>query len=94
MLASKRSLDELGLAELATRLPPGHVRAVDAGTFSQASLGRSFSNVALLGSFAAVTGTVGLAAVLEAIRARFKGTAREGNLVAARAAYELVTGAA
>jgi pyruvate ferredoxin oxidoreductase gamma subunit len=94
LLDSKRSIAALGLASLADRLPAGHVRVVDAGSVAQAHLGRSLSNVALLGSFASITGVVRIEAVLEAITSRFAGKARDGNVAAARAAYDLASGAA
>ena len=94
LLNSKKSLDELGLVELASRLPHVQARVVDATATAEKYLGRPLSNVALLGSFAALTGAVGIDAVLQAIADRFRGKTREGNAAAARAAYELVTGGA
>jgi pyruvate ferredoxin oxidoreductase gamma subunit len=94
LLNSKKSLDELGLVDLVSRLPHAHARVVDATAAAQKHLGRPLSNVALLGSFAALTGAVRIDSILEAITDRFRGRTREGNAAAARAAYELVTGGA
>ena len=92
LVDSKKSLIELGLAGVAARLPHARVRIVDATSVAEENLGRPLSNVALLGSFASLTGIVSLAAVVEAIMGRFRGKTRDGNAAAARAAYELVTG--
>jgi pyruvate ferredoxin oxidoreductase gamma subunit len=92
LVDSKKSLIELGLADVAARFPHARVRVVDATAVAEAHLGRPLSNVALLGSFASLTGVVSLAAVVEAIMGRFRGKTRDGNAAAARAAYELVTG--
>jgi pyruvate ferredoxin oxidoreductase gamma subunit len=94
LLNSGKSLDELGLAELVARLPNAHARVVDASTLAQRCTGRSLPNAALLGGVAALTGVVGIDAIVEAITKRFRGVAREGNAAAARAAYDLVGGAA
>jgi pyruvate ferredoxin oxidoreductase gamma subunit len=91
LLNSGKSPGDLGLTELIARLPLTHVRIVDASAFAQRSLGRPFSNVALLGGVAGLTGAVGLDSVLEAITARFRGPIRDGNTAAARATYEFVT---
>jgi pyruvate ferredoxin oxidoreductase gamma subunit len=87
-------LDALGLAELVARLPLAHARVVDASAVAQQCLGRLLPNAALLGGVAALTGVVGLDAILEAITARFRGPAGEKNAAAARAAFALVTGGA
>jgi len=47
-------------------------------------------NAALLGGFAAVSGQVSIDAVEQALRQKFAGAIGEGNVVAAREAYEFV----
>jgi pyruvate ferredoxin oxidoreductase gamma subunit len=47
-------------------------------------------NVPLLGAFAALGGLISLAAVEAAIQQKFKGTVAQGNMAAAREAYEIV----
>ncbi len=54
-------------------------------------LGRPLPGAALLGGFAALTGVVSLASVEAAIRDRFTGAVAEGNVAAARAAFDFVT---
>ena len=94
LLNSGKSLRDLGLAEIVSRLPHLHARVVDASAVAQKCLGKALPNAALLGGLAALTGAVGIDAIVEAITARFRGAAREGNAAAARAAYELVAGGA
>jgi pyruvate ferredoxin oxidoreductase gamma subunit len=71
-------------------LPPGHFAVVAATELALAHLGRPVPNIALLGGFAALTGLVPIEAVLDAIRARFRGAVAEGNVAAALAAHDLV----
>ena len=52
---------------------------------------RPVPNAALLGGFAALTGQLALAAVEQAIAARFPSRVAAGNIEAARAAFGLVT---
>jgi pyruvate ferredoxin oxidoreductase gamma subunit len=92
LLDSKKSVAALGIGSLADRLPPGHVQVVDAGSVALQHLGKPIANVALLGCFAALTGVVGIEAVLQAIASRFAGKVRAGNVAAARAAYGLAGG--
>lgn len=90
LLNSARSVDELGLASVVARLLPMHARALDATAIAQRSLGKSLPNAALLGGLAAMSGAVGIDALVEAIASRFRGPARDGNAAAARAGYDLV----
>lgn len=92
LLNSGKSLEDLGLRDLSARLPPAHARVVDASGVAQRWLGKPVPNVALLAGLAAMTGVVRLDALLGAIEGRFKGAAREGNLAAARAAFDLAGG--
>jgi pyruvate ferredoxin oxidoreductase gamma subunit len=53
-------------------------------------VGRPLPNAALLGALAALTGWVRLGSVLDAIRQRFPASVAEGNVAAARAAFDTV----
>jgi pyruvate ferredoxin oxidoreductase gamma subunit len=94
LLNSAKSLVDLGLAQIVSRLPLTHARVVDASAVAQRCLGKPLPNAALLGGVAALTGAVGIDAIVQAITERFRGPAREGNAIAARTAYELVLGGA
>lgn len=66
------------------------VVAVDAGRIAMESLGRPIMNTALLGAFAKVTGEISIQSVEETIRGRFEEELVEGNIKAARSAYDAV----
>jgi pyruvate ferredoxin oxidoreductase gamma subunit len=90
LINTSKSLEELGLGELVSRLTREHVVAVPATDIAREHLGRPLPSAALLGAFAALTGQVSLKAVSGAIRARFAGAVGEGNVRAAEVAYEHV----
>ena len=85
LLNSSRTAEALGIAEAQAR-----VVTVPAGELARVHLGRPLPGPALLGAFAALTGTVSLGSVLTAIRDRFAGAAGDGNAVAAEAAHAFV----
>jgi pyruvate ferredoxin oxidoreductase gamma subunit len=88
LVNSTRSFAELGIDELVRRFPPGHARTVAASELALAHVGRPLPNAALLGGFAFVTGKLSIESVEHAIRAKFAGKVGEGNVAAARAAYD------
>jgi pyruvate ferredoxin oxidoreductase gamma subunit len=85
------TLVELDLGAAAAGLPSGHAVAVPATALARTHVGRPVPNAALLGAFAALTGQMSIDAVAAAIATRFHGAVGEGNVAAARAAYEYVT---
>jgi pyruvate ferredoxin oxidoreductase gamma subunit len=91
LVNSTRSWADLGLAELAHRLPAGHAQIVPATALALAHVRRPLPNAALLGAFAALTGLMPLSAVADAISARFSPVVAAANIDAARAAYDHVT---
>ncbi|HEU5426625.1 MAG TPA: 2-oxoacid:acceptor oxidoreductase family protein [Actinocrinis sp.] len=70
------------------------VRTVPATEFARQRTGRSLPNAAMLGAVAAATGIVPLAAVRDAIAARFPGPVAEANAAAATDAFEYLRSAA
>ncbi|MBK1690476.1 2-oxoacid:acceptor oxidoreductase family protein [Rubrivivax gelatinosus] len=90
LINSGRGLAELGLAELAARLPPGHAATVPASEIALARLGRPLPNAALLGGLAALAGIVSLEAVAQAIRDTFSGRVADANILAAADAHAWV----
>ena len=90
LLNTAREPEELGLADLVFGRGPGRVLAVPATELARTHLGRPLPNVALLGAFSAMTGLVSLDSVLAAVRTRFRGAVRLGNIAAASAAHENV----
>lgn len=90
LVNTSRTLEELGLDELVTRMTPEHVITVPATEIAREHLGRPMPNAALLGGFAALTAQVSLRAVSAAIRGRFAGPVGEGNVRAAEVAHDHV----
>lgn len=87
---STKSGDELGIGDFVRDLPAGHVRGVGATELALKHVGRPLPNAALLGGLAAVTGWLKLESVEAAIHDKFPGPTGEGNVAAAKAAYERV----
>jgi pyruvate ferredoxin oxidoreductase gamma subunit len=90
LINTARSLGELGLAELASRLRPGRVQTVPATQLARELLGRPLPNAAVLGGFAALSGAVSLTSVTAGVRARFAGAVGDGNAAAAERAFAFV----
>lgn len=88
LINSLKSLEELGVAEQLRSLPPEHIRGVNATELARRHVGRPVPNAALLGGFAAISGQISLASVEKAIASKFAGKIADGNIEAARAAFE------
>jgi pyruvate ferredoxin oxidoreductase gamma subunit len=90
LINSRRSFEQLGLAEIAQHFRRERLICVPATEIALQHLGRPLPNAVLLGGFAALSGLVSLPAVAHAIRDRFKGPVAEDNVAAATEAYEVV----
>ena len=90
LINTGRSLEELGIADFAARFPPAHVCHLGASELAARHVGRPLPNAALLGAFAAMTGLLHFDSVAQAIRTKFSGAVADGNVEAARAAFESV----
>ena len=90
LINSKRTAEELGVGEVAARLPRGHFVMLEASDIALKHLGRPLPNAVLLGGFAALTGMISLDAVVHAIHDKFKGAIAEKNDAAAGEAYAIV----
>ena len=90
LVNTSRTLDELGLGDLAGRFRPERLLAVPATELAREPVGRPLPNAALLGAFAALTGALALSSITAAIRDRFPAPLGEKNAAAAEAAHELV----
>ncbi len=91
LINSKRSLEELGIAEYLAKLPASHVAALPATEIALKHIGRPVPNAVLLAGFCAVTGRLKLASVEAAIKHKFPGPVAERNIAAAREAFALLT---
>ena len=91
LINTSRSFEDLGLGEYATGFRSERLCTVPATEFALKHVGRPLPNAALLGGFAAVCDQVRLESVFAAIREKFSGKVAEGNVAAAREAFEIVT---
>jgi pyruvate ferredoxin oxidoreductase gamma subunit len=90
LVNSTISFPDLGLAGVVAGLRPQRLLVVPATSIAMNCLGRPLPGAAMLGGFAALTGAVALDGVVAAIGGRFSGAVADGNVAAARAAYEFV----
>ncbi len=90
LINTNHSFDDLGLGEFVKDYQPAHLLTVAATELALRHVGRAVPNVPMLGAFAAITGLITLAAVQAAIQQKFKGAVAEGNMQAAREAFEIV----
>ena len=90
LINTTRTFEALGLGEFARDFRPERLLTVPASELAMKHVGRPVPNVPLLGAFAALGGLISLDAVQAAIREKFKDTVAQGNMDAAREAYEIV----
>jgi pyruvate ferredoxin oxidoreductase gamma subunit len=90
LINTTRSFDELGLGQFVKGFQPAHLLTVPATELAMKHVGRPVPNVPLLGAFAALGGLISLDAVQSAIQQKFKGRVAQGNMEAAREAYDIV----
>ena len=90
LINSRRSFDELGLADIALRHRHERLITVPASEIAMKHLGRPLPNAALLGGFAALSGLISLDAVAHAIGDRFRGAVAAANTAAATEAHAWV----
>jgi pyruvate ferredoxin oxidoreductase gamma subunit len=88
LINTTRGLERLGLTELSRKYRFYSVPATD---LALKHVGRPLPNAALLGGFAAESRRISLDSVAAAIREKFAGKVAEGNIAAARDAYECVS---
>jgi pyruvate ferredoxin oxidoreductase gamma subunit len=91
LINSTRDFEALGIEEFTRKFPAHHLCVVPATELAMKHVGRPLPNAALLGGFAAITGQLGFESIANAIRRKFSGKVGEGNVAAARAAFDLVS---
>ena len=91
LINTRKRFEELGIDEIAQRFRRERLITVPASAIALAHLGRPLPNAVLLGAFAALSGLVTLAAVGQAIRAKFGTTVADANIAAAAQAHAYVT---
>lgn len=90
LINTKSTFAELGLAEMARDWPVDHLCTLPAIDLALKHVGRPVPNVPLLAGFAALSGRIKLASVVNAINAKFSGKVAAGNVAAATEAYDIV----
>ena len=90
LVNSNRSLGELHLGDVASRLPAGHALTVPASEIAQKHVGRPLPNAALLGAFAALVDLIDLKSVTSAINEAFPDKIAAANIAAATAAHAAI----
>ena len=90
LINTTRSFGQLGLGDFVKDFPADHLLTVGATELAMKHVGRPVPNVPLLGAFAALGSWVTLDAVHAAIRQKFQGAVAQGNINAAREAYDIV----
>lgn len=90
LINTHKSVDELGLGDFLKDWPHDRLCTVAATQLGQKHVGRPMPNVPLLGGFAAISGIIQLASVIEAIKVKFSGKVASGNAAAATEAYNIV----
>jgi pyruvate ferredoxin oxidoreductase gamma subunit len=90
LINTGRTIHDLGLNEVASRLQPGRMITLPATEIALKHLGRPLPNAVLLGGFAAQTGLITLQAVIHAIHDKFKGSVADRNAAAATEAYDML----
>ncbi len=93
LINTNRSLAELGIEEATKKLPDGHVATVPATELAMKHLKRPTPNTVLLGAFTAMSDTLQIDSVCNAIMKKFPGKIGEMNVAAARAAHEAAVAA-
>ena len=93
LINSKRSFDELGIADFVKRFPPHHVCDVGATELALKHVKRPLPNAALLGGFAAISGQLQMASVAQAIGEKFPGSVGAANIAAAQEAFDIAQAA-
>ena len=90
LINTTRTFDQLGLGEFVQDFKHEHLLTVPASELAMKHVRRAVPNVPLLGAFAALCGLITLEAVQSAIGQKFHGTVAQGNMEAAREAYNIV----
>lgn len=91
LVNSTRTLDELGLGDLARGAQHYRMHTLPATEIALKHVGRPVPNVPLLAGFAAISRILRLDSVLGAIREKFPHAIAERNVAAANEAYALAT---
>lgn len=90
LINSGRNLEDLGLSDLADKLPENHIFAISGTDMALRHIGRPLPNAAMLGGLSAMTSVIDIDSVVSSIREAFGGKIGEANVAAAKEAFERV----
>jgi len=93
LINSRRSFEDLGIADFVAGFPAHHVCDVGASELALKHVGKPVPNAALLGGFAAISGQIHMDSVEKAITEKFPGAMGAANVAAAREAYDIARAA-
>jgi pyruvate ferredoxin oxidoreductase gamma subunit len=91
LINTAKSLGDLGLGEFVRDFQPERLLTVPASDLAREHTGRPIANAALLAGFAALSGLISLESVVLAIGEKLPARLVDGNVAAARDAYDWVT---
>jgi pyruvate ferredoxin oxidoreductase gamma subunit len=88
LINSSRSIEQLGIEDMTSKYPPGHVQILPATELAMKYIKQPKPNTVLLGAFAALTGMLQLEGLEKAIRERFPPRIAEPNIIATSAGFQ------
>ena len=90
LINTDKTIEGLGLSELAARLPKGHCMTVPATRFALEKIGRPLPGAGMLAGMAAMTGMMKLDSVIAAYNEKFSGRLAWANAEVANLAFDYI----
>ena len=90
LINTDKTIEGLGLSELAARLPKGHCMTVPAIRFALEKIGRPLPGAGMLAGMAAMTGMMKLDSVIAAYNEKFSGRIALANAEVAKLAFDYI----
>ena len=90
LINTDKTIEGLGLSELAARLPKGHCMTVPATRFALEKIGRPLPGAGMLAGMAAMTGMMKLDSVIAAYNEKFSGRVALANAEVAKLAFDYI----
>ena len=90
LINTDKTIEGLGLSELAARLPKGHCMTVPATRFALEKIGRPLPGAGMLAGMAAMTGMMKLDSVIAAYNEKFSGSIALANAEVAKLAFDYI----
>ena len=90
LINTDKTIEGLGLSELAARLPKGHCMTVPATRFALEKIGRPLPGAGMLAGMAAMTGMMKLDSVIAAYNEKFSGRIALANAEVDKLAFDYI----